>query len=819
MCVVLCLLGSGTACKNAEQRAIDHVERAEALLDAPGGIFDIREAAIELRNAVALAPRDDHANALLAGTLLRLGVVEEAILYYEEAIRLAPESNDHTLGLASALLFVEPPRSRELAASVLERSPDSVDARLVLADAAALQGDHAEALRHVAEAERLSPDLPDIEWTRARVYEAKIKTLRRRPGRTIFDPRDFEATAAAYDAYIAKGGEHDSPVLLSKAKLLAAWPGHDDEATRAFVAAAEAAANDPMQEADVLDATIRHTRAHGDQAALSAALERMTELDPMRFDLWEQRIETARAAGRPAQPILDALLAAAGDQSAAHVVVARALLDEQGLTAAVAHLRSRIEAGDEAPVLYAQMVQMQTLGGRPKDAAQTLAELQAKHPDDIQTRIIVARRQLVAGEPDAALESLEAVARESGEADAMRVLARAQERLGLLEDALASIEQAIAASTRFDASLHLKKAQLLRDLSRPEEALAELDRTGGNIELSHELTLLRARCEYDVGQRSIGRRRLLELIEQPDAPLEAALALYRYEVGESNDPNRLLQIRKALVRARERSPNAYALIEALVEIDMALGRPNLAVLSVKNALLSHPLDPRLYALRAQIALEMDLPKAARVDAERALTLQPLRGDAALGVLISLFERHGDPANQVAKLETQRAEGRLKLYRKIILGRLLARHGHPREGLVLFEEALAEGAEFTVLKTDTAHLLIELGGSLDRAEALAREAAEARGEQVAAADVLGRIYMARGHYDAAMYQFQYAVDHARPASPEYLLHLGQAFEGMSRPERARDAYARALEIDPQHPGSRAALGALPGTAHPPHTDPS
>jgi len=240
---------------------------------------------------------------------------------------------------------------------------------------------------------------------------------------------------------------------------------------------------------------------------------------------------------------------------------------------------------------------------------------------------------------------------------------------------------------------------------------------------------------------------------------------------------------------------------------------------VNQALARRPRDPRLYALRARLMLAMGSAKKARADAERALALTPGRGDEALEVLITLAELSPDPQNVIASLEKQRADGKLTLHRKVILGRMLARTGRAEEGLALFEEALEQGGRFTKLKADTAYLLVLLGGDLDRAEALAREAVAAPGEQVFAADVLGHVYMAKGLFAAAMYQFQFAAEHARPANPDYLLHLGQALERMSRPEQARDAYARALEIDPKHVDSRAALGALEGADPAPRTDPS
>ncbi len=816
--VFACVAMLGVACKGPEERAADHVAEGERLLDDPRGVLDVREAAIELRNAVELDPSNPRAHALLGRAMLRLGVVEEAQLYLEEAVALDPGQHDYRVDLARALLFSDPKRAAEIATAVLADAPGHVNALLVGAEADALNDDHGAAVRRVQEAEAQAPDLADVEWTRARVYGTRIRILRLKPGRTVLNPADFQAALRAYDAYIAKGGTELSTVLISKAKLLAGWPGRQDDAMTQYRAAVEAARGDTAAEVNALEALSRFARSRGDRASMLFAVERLTELEPKRIDRWESRIQLARNAGQPTQPIVEALLDQAGDDSRTHVVVARAIEVDRGRADAVAHLRGRIEAGDDTPILLAQIVQIQARNGRPADAARALEELQARHPDDIQTRLLIARRALRANAPREALETIQPIAASTGDNEALRVLARAQEQLGLLEDALATVERQIEDSKQFDAALWAHKAELLRRLGQPEAAFAALRQLDRGDDLTPNQLLLRARIEYDLGRRAAGRSRLLRLVDRPDAPNEAAVELFE---RERDHPQTLHAARMALAGAHERTPGDTRVFEALIETDLALGEPNVALVRVKNALAQRRLDPRLYEIRARLMLVIGNAKAARTDAERALSLRRGQGDDALAVLMTLANAASSPEAVIETLQQQRARGTLTVHRKVVLGRMLAQQGRASEALALFEEALDEGAQFTMLKADTATLLVALGGDLDRAEQLAREAVAVPGDQVAAADALGRVYMAKGLFDAAMYQFSFAADHARPPNADYLLHLGQALEQMSRPEKARDAYARALEIDPRHAPSQTALGALDGGAGgaAPQTDPS
>jgi tetratricopeptide (TPR) repeat protein len=742
-----------------------------------------------------------------------LGVVDAAIEYLEEAHDLAPNDPEIAVELGRAYLFTDPEKSVELTTAVLAGQPDDLDALLLEAEAQGLLGEYSAAFMRLEQAEGVAPRNANVEWSRARVYEAKLRALRLKPGRTVFNPSDFEAAETAYDAYLAKGGDQRTTVLLSKAKLYSSWPGHAPQAIPTFIEAADQA-EDPAMTEVALDAMARYARAVGDDEQLLVALDRLTALDPARIDRWDERVRVARALGAPTGPILEAMIEEAGDDPRAHIVYARNLKDEQGLTAAVEHLKARIEETDDDALLLSALVQLQTRGGRPRDGEATLAELRRKHPDDIETRLLLARRALADGRSEDAVAEIEEVARTTGNREALRVWARATEAGGDPQAALVIVERMIDDQPEFDAAAWAWKADLLYQLGQPDAALAALRRLDWGDELTPAQLVLQARCEYELGRRVIGRQRLLDLLEGPEPPIAAVLEFHARE--RDHPPSRPIA-RQALAEAYSRAPGRMDLLEALVDLDLLMQQPQMALQRITLTLDQRPRDPRLYAMRAQVWLAMGNAKQAHDDAERSLLLQPGQGDEALAVLIAISELPAARNDAIAALEAQAEKGSLPLHRQVVLGRLLASSGRVDEGLALLEGALAEGAAYTVLKSDLAQLLLLRGGDLDRAETLALEAVEAPGEQVVAADVLGSVYMAKGLYDAAMWQFRFAAENAEPPNALYLHHLGQALEAMGRADGAREAYARALSIDPDHASSRAALEALGGAA--PSTDPS
>jgi tetratricopeptide (TPR) repeat protein len=91
--------------------------------------------------------------------------------------------------------------------------------------------------------------------------------------------------------------------------------------------------------------------------------------------------------------------------------------------------------------------------------------------------------------------------------------------------------------------------------------------------------------------------------------------------------------------------------------------------------------------------------------------------------------------------------------------------------------------------------------------LAREAADADDETLTTIDTLGYVYLQSGQYEAALWQFQYAIANSDPPVAEYFYHLGLTLAKLERRAEARYALTRALAIDPQYSDAAEALRSL------------
>jgi Tfp pilus assembly protein PilF len=121
-----------------------------------------------------------------------------------------------------------------------------------------------------------------------------------------------------------------------------------------------------------------------------------------------------------------------------------------------------------------------------------------------------------------------------------------------------------------------------------------------------------------------------------------------------------------------------------------------------------------------------------------------------------------------------------------------RAGDSARAVTLWEQALADDAESTALRTNLARALIETG-DLQRARQELGTVLEAEPERASAWNLLGRVERLEGKFEAALEAFQRAVDSA-PDQAWYLNNLGYTLLDLDRPQEALAPLGRAVELD-------------------------
>jgi len=789
-------------CQSTEERVGVHVSRAETLL----GKGRPQEALLELRAAVQLRPDDAALNLRLADLLIDYGRPSEAIHFYREASYLEPENSETALRLAELLVRDDPKQARQLIDGVLSREPKSSGARLRQADLALASGDTREAMRLVELARILAPEDPEVYWQLARVNETKIRSIRSRPGRRLHDSATFKAVLDAYDQYYAKGGTRQIEALVARAQLLAIWPGHDKQASRGFHIALRTAEGEGTL-GEVLFAASRardYARTADDRVLLERSLRLLLERAPWDMDAWLELARSYPESSPARDDVYASLLERQADNPHAHVLYAQHVLERDGLPAAIESIRKQVEAGQDEAVLLAGMVELQLVAGRPLDAAKTVRILLEKYPDHPSTRLATARQQLRDREVTAALTNLHELIETNETAEAQLLLARAESLNGNHAAALAAVDRSLDLTSGFGLENRRLKARILYDSGDYEgliQCLAEIDRV---FDLTPPEILMLATARYETRAIPLGRKLLIDLLESPFATTEAALEFSRREARNVLHQER---IERYLQAAHEREPANIEVLSELVAFELRNGRPQQAILRLHEAIGRLPGAAELYLLRARTLLALGKLPESRDDAERALAIDPSHGNDAVELLAFIYGQVSDPLEIITRMQQGLQKGELPPHRMVLLARLYLQQGDEARALATYEAALAAGSEFTLLKNDLAYLLARQGRDLERAARLAKEAQAAPGEQLAAADTLGYVYLRSGQNEAALWQFRYVVERADPPVAGFHYHMGLALRALGREAEARESFSRALAIDPGFPDAADARRAL------------
>jgi tetratricopeptide (TPR) repeat protein len=778
-------------CGGPNGRSAEHAARADELLAAG----NTRAALIELRSAVQLNPDDAALNARVGALSLELGYMADAMDFYREAHELAPEDTDVTLKLATTLIHLQPQDVQALIDDVLEREPKSVKARVVMVDAAIMRGDVVLAKRTAEEARHIAPKDPNAWWSLARALEAEIKATRKKTTRRIQSPKNFERVLEYYSRYMELGGEHILDAMLAKAELLSGWPGHVKRASSAYRRALRYAKNNGSRSDRIRagELAIRFGRtAKLDKLVRLAAMQQVA-LAPDHLPGWMQLIELQDGHPVIQRGVYARMLREQKTNPGAHILFAQFTATHRDLGVAIDHLRHQIEMGVDEAALLTGIANLQLTHGFPSDGRATLDTLEQKYPGRPETRLALARIQLVEGRTSAAIETLETLTDEHDSVEAQLMLTRASLRAGDLERAERAIHQASALSRAPSIELRRLRARVLFEAGNYAQTAAVLKRVRQHQELGPKERLMLAVAYYETGLVPLGRKLLQELIERREEAPAAALELAR---RDGNNRAVRSNVRLHLEQTYRWHPDAIEVLSKLTEMDIEDGAYDQAMQRLHRAAGRSPRSVDIYMLRGRIEVAGGEFKAARDDAERALLLDPERSNEAMELLALVYSLSPNPNTTLESMKRADAQSGLAPDRLALMAYLMLRLGDEQGARETYERALAGGSQLTLLKNDLAFLLAREGRDLDRAEQLAKEAANAPGESLAAVDTLGFVYLRNGKADAALWQFRFAADHAQPPVATYFYHLGLALMELERSNEARLAFERALSIDPE-----------------------
>ncbi len=388
--------------------------------------------------------------------------------------------------------------------------------------------------------------------------------------------------------------------------------------------------------------------------------------------------------------------------------------------------------------------------------------------------------------------------------------------------------------------LLLQTAEIHSTLGRYDEAVSDFEAML-RLDPSNDALKRQLAETYSKAGRNDDALALLESmhdVRPDDADVSLVLAEMYLERG---DTQRALVLFRSIVSRPDLHPEVRVRIGVSLfsqsERDTALGIAAREVF--QKARDEQPLDWRPHWYLGAIALNAGQDSVAAASFSRVTELEPRNGDA-WWFLGSIYFERGDYENVFTSMyrARQTLPNDFRVY--LLLGLAHSQSGEPEDAAIelrkahrlnpndvnvlsslaltldgldqfsesdsLYEKALRIDSTNALVLNNYSYSLSERGLQLERALSMATMAVAADPDNSSYLDTIGWIHFKLGNYEEARRYIEEAVA-TGDASPVVLEHLGDVYEKLGQPDKAREQWQRAYDRDPSKLSLKQKLGII------------
>jgi Tfp pilus assembly protein PilF len=316
-----------------------------------------------------------------------------------------------------------------------------------------------------------------------------------------------------------------------------------------------------------------------------------------------------------------------------------------------------------------------------------------------------------------------------------------------------------------EARLVLARALVAQgDLVRAE---SELDRLLRAFPRASSVQSLRGTLYLLKGNPGVARAAFQIAYDAEPTSIAALTGLTMLDVQEK----RMAQARERLERALRANPKSAALLLVAAKVYVQSGDLPAAERALKQAIDRAPINTEPYVLLGEIYRSQGRLDTARMELDAAVRANP----------------SNVPARTMAAM-------------------LVHAQQKPDEAKQRYQQLLEIEPQAAVAANNLAWIYAEEKQNLDQALLLAQRAVEQMPEFPEAWDTLGWVYFRKQLPILAVEPFERAISKA-PENATFHYHLGLALAGSGDRIRSRDAFEKALKLEPNFPDARRELAAL------------
>ena len=265
----------------------------------------------------------------------------------------------------------------------------------------------------------------------------------------------------------------------------------------------------------------------------------------------------------------------------------------------------------------------------------------------------------------------------------------------------------------------------------------------------------------------------------------------------ANESKRAAEQLEVLARENPTNPQAHYLLGALAYDEKRYAD---AVEHYRKALLLNPALEQIYYDIAGAKIALNEPREALDylgQAERKFK-QSFVGEFFSGVAYMHLKEYTNALEHLTAAEIiARATETNRLTHSFYfqLGSAYERAGKIPEAEKYFEQCLTLSPDFAEALNYLGYMWAERGTNLDRARQLIEQAVSLEPTNAAFLDSLGWVLFKQGHAQEALPQIEKAVKLNKEPDATLYDHLGDILATLNQPEKARDAWRKSIEIEP------------------------
>ncbi len=318
------------------------------------------------------------------------------------------------------------------------------------------------------------------------------------------------------------------------------------------------------------------------------------------------------------------------------------------------------------------------------------------------------------------------------------------------------------------------------------------------------------------GVADLARQRLADAqhdAEQAEAKAPQSPAPYIQMGNIQLIQKRHAEAEKLYQEALARDPSSSDALSGLLNTYFALKQYDQAVAVAEVQITKSPDNSNFYDLLGTALFngKKDLPGAEKA-LRKAVDLDKNNTDALekLGK-VQIQEGNADQAIALYQQSIKDNPREVRFY--VLSGELYESKQDWDHAKGMYQQALSIQPDHPLASNNLAYVILEQGGNVDVALAMAQTARRRMPDWPNAADTLGWAYFQKGIYQSAISQFQEALrlteKRGAPDDATIHYHLGLAYEKSNQNALARQQLEKALKLSPNNQDAKKALAELRG----------